>query len=298
MTQPNSAGARFRAALQSERPLQIVGVINALGALLAQRAGFGSLYISGAGVANASLGMPDLGMTTLDDVLADVRRITRATDLPVLVDADTGWGDTSGIQHTVTSLIEAGAAGLHLEDQVEQKRCGHRPGKVLVSDEAMVDRVEEAVAARTDPQFVIMARTDAYTVEGLDCAIQRSLRYVEAGADMIFAEAMADPTEYQQFTRRVPVPVLANLTEFGRTPLFTLDQMREVGVGIVLYPLSALRAMNQAARQVYDAIRQDGTQSKMLPAMQTRDQLYDLLDYHRYEQQLDQRLQQDPDHGS
>ncbi|MAE67617.1 MAG: methylisocitrate lyase [Phycisphaeraceae bacterium] len=286
----STAGARFRRALEAERPLQVVGAINALSALLAERAGFLALYLSGAGVANASLGRPDLGVTTLDDVRTDVRRITGTTNLPLLVDADTGWASTSGIDGTVRGLEEAGAAGLHLEDQVELKRCGHRPGKRLVDDEQMAARIASAVAARTDPSFVVMARTDACSVEGLDRAVERARRYVAAGADMIFAEAMAELDEYRRFADAVEAPLLANLTEFGKTPLFTLDQLRDAGVRLALYPLSAFRAMNRAADQVYQAIRTTGGQHDVLTAMQTRAELYDLLDYEASESRADAEL--------
>ena len=279
---------RFRAAVQNEQPLQIVGAINAICALLAERAGFNAVYLSGAGVANASHGLPDLGLTSLSDVVEDARRITSATDLPLLVDADTGWSEDEGIEATVCALIGAGVAAMHLEDQVSIKRCGHRPGKQLVTDEQMCDRVKTAVDAREDDSFVVMARTDAYSVEGLDRAIQRAGRYIDAGADMIFAEAMTTIEEYQRFTQAVSVPVLANVTEFGQTPLFTTEQLHEAGVGLALYPLSAFRAMNQAAKRVYQTIRGEGTQKSVLDSMQTRDELYELLDYHRYEQEVDQ----------
>ena len=288
MTSANSstAGERFRAAVDGERPLQVVGTINALCALLAERAGFRTLYLSGAGVANASHGLPDLGVTTLHDVLEDARRITAVTDLPLLVDADTGWGSRLMIQRTVRELIRVGAAGLHLEDQIDSKRCGHRPGKQLVSAAEMTDRLKTAMDARSDPEFVVMARTDAVAVEGLDSAIQRSIQYVDAGADMIFAEALTSLDEYRQFTSAVSVPVLANITEFGRTPLFTVDELRDVGVRLVLYPLSAFRAMNAAAMNVYQTLRTSGTQRERIESMQTRDELYDLLGYHAMEQDL------------
>jgi methylisocitrate lyase len=286
-------GTRFRAALADERPLQIAGTINAYCALLARRAGFRAIYLSGAGVANASFGLPDLGITTLNDVLADVRRITGACDLPLLVDADTGWGGAFSIARTVRELTRAGAAALHLEDQVAAKRCGHRPGKALVPPEEMSDRIKAAVDARPDPSFVLMARTDAYSVEGLSAAIDRARRYVESGADMIFAEAMTTLEEYRQFTQASHVPVLANLTEFGKTPLFSLEQMREVGVAMVLYPLSAFRAMSAAAARVYETIRRDGSQKDLADSMQTREQLYDVLGYHEYEQKLDELFARD-----
>jgi methylisocitrate lyase len=286
-------GTRFRAALADERPLQIAGTINAYCALLARRAGFRAIYLSGAGVANASFGLPDLGITTLNDVLADVRRITGACDLPLLVDADTGWGGAFSIARTVRELTRAGAAALHLEDQVAAKRCGHRPGKALVPPEEMSDRIKAAVDARPDPSFVLMARTDAYSVEGLSAAIDRARRYVESGADMIFAEAMTTLEEYRQFTQAIQVPVLANLTEFGKTPLFSLEQMREAGVAMVLYPLSAFRAMSAAAARVYETIRRGGSQKDLLDSMQTREQLYDVLGYHEYEQKLDELFARD-----
>ncbi len=283
-----SAGARFRAAMQRERPLQIAGTINAYCALMAQDAGFQALYLSGAGVANASYGVPDLGITTLNDVLEEVRRITGATNLPLLVDIDTGWGGAFVIGRTIREMIRAGAAAVHLEDQVGAKRCGHRPGKSLVNAAEMSDRVKAAVDARDDPAFVIMARTDAYSVEGLAPAIERANQYVEAGADMIFAEALTTLGEYVEFVRQVKVPVLANLTEFGRTPLFSLDELREAGIAMSLYPLSAFRAMSAAAMNVYRAIRSAGTQRDVLPTMQTREELYRILKYHGYEAKLDE----------
>jgi methylisocitrate lyase len=283
-----SAGERLRAALAEENPLQIVGTINAYSALLAERAGFKAIYLSGAGVANASFGVPDLGITTLNDVCEDVRRIAGACPLPLLVDADTGFGAAFSLARTTVELIRAGAAGMHLEDQVQEKRCGHRPGKALVSSREMIDRIKTAVDARTDAGFVIMARTDAHAVEGQSAAIARAQHYVEAGADMIFAEALTSLDEYQQFTAAVRVPVLANLTEFGKTPLFTLTDMRGAGVRIVLYPLSAFRAMSRAAESVYEAIRGDGTQQAVLERMQTRAELYDVLGYHEYEKKLDE----------
>lgn len=284
----SSAGERLRAALAIETPLQVVGTINAYSALLAERAGFRALYLSGAGVANASFGLPDLGITTLNDVCEDVRRIAGATELPLLVDADTGFGSAFNIARTTRELIRAGAAGMHLEDQVQSKRCGHRPGKALVSADEMVDRIKSAVDGRADDAFVIMARTDAHAVEGQSAAIERAQRYVEAGADMIFAEALTTLDEYRQFTSAVRVPVLANITEFGRTPLFTVEQLQSVGVQLVLYPLSAFRAMSRAAEVVYQAIRRDGTQQAVLERMQTRAELYEVLDYHAYENKLDE----------
>jgi methylisocitrate lyase len=288
MTGPTtSAGARLRAALLEERPLQVVGAVNAYSALLAERAGFRALYLSGAGVANASFGLPDLGITTLNDVCEDVRRITAACALPLLVDADTGWGAAFNIARTSHDLIKSGAAGLHLEDQVQAKRCGHRPGKALVPTEEMVDRIKAAVDGRTDEAFVIMARTDAHAVEGQPAAVARALSYVEAGADMIFAEALTSLAEYREFARAVAVPVLANITEFGRTPLFTVAELAGAGVGLVLYPLSAFRAMSQAAAVVYGEIRRAGTQQGVLEKMQTRAELYEVLRYLEYEQKLD-----------
>ena len=289
-----SAGHRFRAALAAEKPLQIVGAINAYCALLAQDAGYRALYLSGAGVANASYGLPDLGITTLNDVLEDVRRITRATDLPVLVDADTGWGGAFMIGRTVSELTRAGAAALHIEDQVQAKRCGHRPGKALVGSGEMCDRVKAAVDARADASFVVMARTDAYSVEGLAAAIDRAGAYVAAGADVVFAEAMTALDEYRDFTRQVAAPVLANLTEFGRTPLFSLDELRQAGVAMALYPLTAFRAMSAIAQQVYRTIRAQGTQQPMLASLQPREELYRILGYEAYEQKLDALFAKEP----
>jgi methylisocitrate lyase len=293
MNPTSSAGARLRAALEAERPLQVVGTTNAYSALLAERAGFRAIYLSGAGVANASLGVPDLGITSLNDVCEDVRRITSVTELPLLVDADTGWGTAFNIQRTCADLIKSGAAGLHLEDQVAAKRCGHRPGKALVSAGEMVDRIKAATDGRKDPQFVIMARTDAHAVEGQQAAIDRALAYVEAGADMIFAEALTTLDEYRQFTAAVNVPVLANITEFGRTPLFTVQELAAAGVSLVLYPLSAFRAMARAAEAVYGSIRRDGTQQAVISRMQTRAELYEVLRYHDYENKLDQLFEKD-----
>jgi len=278
---------RLRRAVAEESPLQVVGAINAYHAMMAERVGYRALYLSGGGVAAASYGLPDLGMTSLNDVLADVRRITYVTELPLLVDIDTGWGGAFNIARTVKEMIRAGAAGAHIEDQVLAKRCGHRPGKAIVSKEEMVDRVKAAVDARTD-DFVIMARTDALAVEGMDAAIERAVACVEAGADMIFPEAIRDLAQYRQFVDAVGVPVLANITEFGATPLFTTEQLGGVGVGLVLYPLSAFRAMNKAALAVYEAIRRDGTQQNVVELMQTRMELYDYLGYHAYEQKLDE----------
>ncbi|MCA1798410.1 MAG: methylisocitrate lyase [Xanthomonadaceae bacterium] len=287
MPKPQSAGAKLRAAVVAERPLQVVGAINAYSALLAERAGFRALYLSGAGVANASFGLPDLGMTGLGDVCEDIRRISAATDLPLLVDADTGWGSAFNISRTVSEMIRAGAGGLHLEDQVAAKRCGHRPGKALVASAEMCDRIKAAVDGRADPEFVVMARTDAHAVEGQQAALDRALAYVDAGADMIFAEALTTLDEYRAFTKAVPVPVLANITEFGKTPLFTVDELGEAGVQLVLYPLSAFRAMSRAAEMVYGALRQHGTQQEVVDLMQTRDELYEVLGYHDYEKKLD-----------
>ena len=287
MTMP-SAGAKFRAAVQDEKPLQVVGAINAYHARLAERCGYRALYLSGGGVAAGSLGVPDLGISTLDDVLTDVRRITDATSLPLLVDADTGFGSAFNIARTVRSLIKFGAAAMHIEDQVQAKRCGHRPGKEIVPREEMVDRIKAAVDARTDAGFVVMARTDALAVEGLQAAIDRAAACVEAGADMIFPEAVTELGMYRKFADAVAVPVLANITEFGSTPLFTVEQLRSAHVGLVLYPLSAFRAMNRAALNVYRAIRSDGTQQNVLDTMQTRAELYEFLDYHSFEAKLDQ----------
>lgn len=291
-----TTGERFRRAVEQQQPLQIAGTINAYCSLLARQAGFEAIYLSGAGVANASYGKPDLGLTSRADVVADVHRIASACETPLLVDIDTGWEEeTGGIAQTVVEMIAAGAAAVHLEDQVCAKRCGHRDGKVLVSCEEMVRRIAVATGARTDASFVIMARTDAYSVEGLEAAIERSERYVEAGAEMIFAEAMKNLEDYRRFCQSISVPVLANLTEFGKTPLFTLSEMREVGIRLVLYPLSAFRAMSQAALSVYEAIRNDGTQQAVLPIMQTRQQLYEVLRYEQYERQIDEQLAKEQD---
>ncbi len=283
-----SPGQRFREAIDAERPLQVVGAINAYSALLAAGAGFRAIYLSGAGVANASFGLPDLGITSLNDVCEDASRITAATELPLLVDADTGWGAAFSIARTTRDLIRAGAAGMHLEDQVQAKRCGHRPGKELVSADEMSDRIRAAVDARGDAGFVVMARTDAHAVEGQQAAIDRAAAYVEAGADMIFAEALTSLDEYRQFTRALAVPVLANITEFGRTPLYTTAELRDAGVRLVLYPLSAFRAMSRAAIDTYGAIRRDGSQRTAVERMQTRAELYEVLGYHAYEQKLDE----------
>ena len=298
MTQ--TAGARFWQALEQERPLQVVGTVNAYAALLAKRAGFKAIYLSGAGVANYSHGLPDLGMTTLSDVCEDIRRITYISDLPLLVDADTGWGSAFMIGRTIREMIRAGAAGCHMEDQVSVKRCGHRPGKALVLAEEMADRIKAAVDARSDDQFVVMARTDAHAVEGLQAAIDRAGAYVVAGADMIFAEALTTLDEYQAFTSAIKVPVLANLTDFGKTPYFSAAELEKVGVRIALYPLAATRAMAAAADTMYRTIRVEGTQRGVVGAMQTRDDLYEVLGYHEYENKLDelfvdQGLTKDPD---
>src|ERR1700678_2521937 len=288
LTPTPSPGARLRAAVRAERPLQAVGAITAYTARMAAAVGFKALYLSGGGVAANSLGVPDLGVSTMDDVLTDIRRITDACDLPLLVDADTGWGGAFNIARTVKSFIKFGAAGLHIEDQVQAKRCGHRPGKEIVSKQEMVDRVKSAVDARTDPGFVIMARTDALAVEGIEAALERAVACVEAGADMIFPEGMTDLAMYRRFKGAAKVPILANITEFGQTPLFTRDELGSVGVDIVLYCCSAYRAMNAAALKTYEAIRRDGTQKGVLDTMQTRADLYKYLDYHRYENKLDE----------
>jgi len=287
-----SAGARFRAALEAESPLQIVGTVNAFTAMLAERAGHKAIYLSGAGVANASFGLPDLAVTTMNDVAEDVRRICSATDLPLLVDIDTGWGSAFMIGRTIREMTWSGAAAVHMEDQVAVKRCGHRPGKALVESGEMCDRLKAAVDGRIDEQFVIMARTDAHAVEGQQAAIDRAAAYVDAGADMIFAEALTTIEEYQQFTDVIKVPVLANLTEFGKTPLFTTDELAAVGVAMTLYPLSAFRAMSAAALSVYETIRNDGTQKAVVEKMQTRMELYDVLGYQAYEEKLDDLVQE------
>ena len=283
-----SAGARFRAAVAAERPLQIVGCIYAYAARMAERVGFKAIYLSGGGVAAGSLGLPDLGITTLDDVLTDVRRITGVTALPLLVDADTGFGSAFNVARTVRSLIASGAGAMHIEDQVQAKRCGHRPGKAIVTRAEMVDRVKAAVDARTDPEFVIMARTDALAAEGLEAALDRVAACVEAGADMIFPEAVSDLAVYRRFVEAVPVPILANITEFGVTPLYTVDELGDAGVRLVLYPLSAFRAMNAAALAVFETVRRERTQKRVVSAMQTRAELYDFLGYHAYERKLDE----------
>jgi methylisocitrate lyase len=283
-----SAGSRFRAALAQEKPLQVAGAINAYTARLAQATGFRALYVSGGGVAANSLGMPDLGISTMEDVLIDVRRITDASALPVLVDIDTGWGSAFNIARTIREMIRAGAAAVHMEDQVGAKRCGHRPGKELVSTQEMVDRIKSAVDAKTDPQFVLMARTDALAKEGLDAAIERAQAYVAAGADMIFAEAVTELEQYTKFRKAVGVPILANITEFGQTPLWTRDELGAAGVDMILYCCGAYRAMNAAALKVYETIRREGTQKSVVPTMQSRADLYKFLDYHSYEQKLDE----------
>ncbi|MDE2367210.1 MAG: methylisocitrate lyase [Betaproteobacteria bacterium] len=290
-----SAGFRFRTALAQEKPLQVAGCINAYAARLAESAGFRALYLSGAGVAVASLGVPDLGISTLDDVLTDVRRITDVTELPLLVDADTGFGASAfNIARTVKSLIKSGAGAMHIEDQVQTKRCGHRPGKALVSEMEMMDRIKAAVDARTDPDFVVMARTDALAVEGLQAAIDRASAYVEAGADAIFPEAVTGLETYRKFAAAVNVSILANMTEFGVTPLYPVEELAQAGVSIVLYPLSAFRAMSAAALNVYRTIRAEGSQRSVVAAMQTRAELYEFLDYHAYEEKLDKLFSEPP----
>jgi methylisocitrate lyase len=288
MTQTASPGARFRAAVAQEQPLQVVGAITAYAARMAQRTGFKAIYLSGGGVAANSLGVPDLGISSMEDVLIDARRIVDATGMPLLVDIDTGWGGAFNIARTIRSFTQAGVAAVHMEDQVGQKRCGHRPGKEVVSKEEMVDRVKAAVDARTEPGFVIMARTDAAAVEGIDAAIDRACAYVEAGADMIFPEAMKTLDDYRRFKAAVKVPILANLTEFGSTPFFTTDELREANVDIALYCCGAYRAMNKAALNFYETVLRDGTQKAAVPTMQTREELYDFLDYHAYERKLDE----------
>ena len=284
-----TAGEKFRKAVREEQPLQVIGAINANHALMARRAGYRAIYLSGGGVAAGSLGMPDLGISGLDDVLTDIRRITDVCDLPLLVDVDTGFGASAfNVARTTRSLIKFGAAAMHIEDQVGAKRCGHRPGKELVSKDEMADRIKAAVDARSDPAFVIMARTDALANEGLDAAIQRSISYVEAGADMIFPEAITDLPMYRRFADAVKVPILANITEFGKSPLFTVKELRSAGVGIVLYPLTAFRAMNKAALRAYETVRKQGTQKSLIPEMQTREELYEIINYHAYEQKLDE----------
>ncbi len=287
MSQLTSPGARFRAAVERERPLQVVGAVNAYFARLAERTGYQALYLSGGGVAACSCGIPDLGITTMEDVLIDAQRITNVTELPLLVDIDTGWGGAFNIGRTIKAMTRAGVAAVHIEDQVAQKRCGHRPGKAIVSQEEMVDRVKAAADAKIDPEFVIMARTDALAVEGLQSAIDRACACVEAGADMIFPEAMTELAMYRQFAEAVGVPVLANITEFGSTPLYTTEELGANGVALVLYPLSTFRAASAAALNVYQTLRREGTQKNVLGTMQSRDDLYDYLGYHAYEQKLD-----------
>jgi methylisocitrate lyase len=287
MSESNSAGARFRTALSEESPLQVMGAITAYAGLMAKRTGYKALYLSGGGVAANSLGMPDLGISTMEDVLTDARRIVDATGMPLLVDIDTGWGGAFNIGRTIRNFERIGVAAVHMEDQVGQKRCGHRPGKEVVPKDEMVDRVKAAADARTDPAFFIMARTDALANEGLERAIERAVACVEAGADMIFPEAMTSLEMYKKFAAAVKVPVLANITEFGSTPLFTVDELRGADVGLVLYPLSAFRAMNKAAQKVYEAVRRDGTQKNVVDIMQTRMELYDVINYHSFEQKLD-----------
>ena len=290
MTAPSylSAGAKFRAALAAEKPLQVIGAINAYTARMAEATGFKALYISGGGVAANSLGMPDLGISTMEDVLTDARRITDVTSLPLLVDIDTGWGGAFNIARTIRTFIKAGVAAVHMEDQVGTKRCGHRPGKEVVSKEEMIDRVKAAVDARTDPDFVIMARTDALAVEGINAAMDRACAYVEAGADMIFPEAMTELAMYKQFKQAVKVPILANITEFGHTPLYTREELASVDVDMVLHCCSAYRAMNAAALKIYKSIRAEGTQKNVIDIMQNRAELYEYLGYHAYEQKLDE----------
>ena len=283
-----TTGAHFRAAVAEESPMQVMGAITAYAGLMARRVGYKALYLSGGGVAANSLGMPDLGISTMEDVLTDARRIVDATQMPLLVDIDTGWGGAFNIARTIRSFINVGAAAVHMEDQVGQKRCGHRPGKEVVPSGEMVDRVKAAVDARTDASFVIMARTDAAAVEGIDAAIDRACAYVEAGADMIFPEAMKTLDDYRRFKQAVKVPILANLTEFGTTPFFTTDELRTAGVDIALYCCGAYRAMNKAALHFYEAVRRDGTQKNVVDALQTRDELYDFLGYHAYEDKLDE----------
>ncbi len=290
MSKSSSAGAKFKAALAAEKPLQIVGTINAYSAILAEQSGFKAIYVSGAGVANASYGIPDLGITNLNDVLKDVRRISNASSLPILVDIDTGFGTAFNIARTIKEMTKAGAAAVHIEDQISAKRCGHRPNKSVVSTDEMVDRLKVAVDAKTDPDFVIIARTDSLASEGLDSAIARAKAYVAAGADMIFAEAVTELDQYRQFAKAINVPILANITEFGLTPMFTVDELSKAGVSLVLYPLSAFRAMSAAALNVYQTIRTKGSQKDVLNTMQSREELYKYLNYDQYEQKLDKLL--------
>ena len=289
----NSPGSLFRQAITQEKPLKIAGTVNALCAKMAEQCGFKALYLSGAGVANASFGLPDLGITTLNDVLEEARRITNATALPLLVDIDTGFGTSLNISNTIKNLEKCGIAAVHIEDQVSTKRCGHRPGKMLVHTQEMCDRIKSACDGRNNNSFVIMARTDAYAGEGLDSAISRSLAYIDAGADMIFAEAIPKLNDFKKFCSQVPVPVLANMTEFGKTPYIHEDEFRDAGLAMVLYPLSAFRAMNLAALNVYKEIQQKGTQKDILDNMQTREELYEILDYHKYEKQIDELHKKD-----
>lgn len=289
----NSMGSRFKTAVKDNKPLQVLGAVNAYSAMLAQTAGANAIYLSGAGVANSSYGLPDLGMTSLPEVLEDARRITEACSLPLLVDVDTGWGHAFNIARTVKLMEKTGVAAIHIEDQVLAKRCGHRPNKAIVSIKEMADRIKAAVDARQDPDFVIMARTDAYAVEGMNAAIERAELCVELGADMIFPEAMTALDEYQKFTQHIKVPVLANITEFGKTPLFTREELARAGISLILYPLSAFRAMSFAALQTYKIIVQHGTQKSLLDSMQTRSELYEVLKYHHYEQKLDQLMEEE-----
>lgn len=291
----SSMGKKFKTAIKENKPLQVLGTINAYTAMLAEASGAQAIYLSGAGVANASYGLPDLGMTDLSQVLEDVRRVTEASSLPLLVDVDTGWGHAFNIAKTVKRMERSGVAAIHIEDQVLAKRCGHRPNKAIVSQKEMGDRIKAAVDARQDPDFVIMARTDAYAVEGMNAAIERAALCVELGADMIFPEAMTTLEEYKIFTQAIKVPVLANITEFGKTPLFTREELDSAGVSLILYPLSAFRAMSQAALTTYQTILQKGTQSSILDKMQTRNDLYDILGYHKYEQKLDQLMEEEND---
>ena len=293
VTMTTLPGTAFRSALQAESPLQLVGTTNPYHAIMAKTAGFHALYLSGSGVATASYGLPDLGITTLDNVLEDVRRITSAVDLPLLVDVDTGWGGAFMIARTITEMARAGASGVHIEDQVQAKRCGHRPGKQVVSTAEMCDRLTAASDARTYDDFVLMARTDAIAVEGVDAAIERSVAYVGAGADMIFAEAVTDLGDYERFSDATGVPILANLTEFGQTPSFTVDELRSVGVAIALYPLTAFRAASKAAESVFKTLRNSGTQKDIIGDLQTREELYEYLDYHSYERKLDELFEAD-----
>ena len=297
MNRTNSAGARFRAALAAETPLQVMGAITAYAGLMARRTGYKALYLSGGGVAANSLGVPDLGISTMEDVLTDARRIVDATGMPLLVDIDTGWGGAFNIGRTIKAFQNVGVAAVHMEDQVGQKRCGHRPGKEVVSTAEMVDRIKAAVDARTDPDFVIMARTDAAAVEGLDAAADRAAAYVEAGADMVFPEAMRSLDDYRKVKAAVEVPVLANLTEFGATPFFTTDELRDAGVDIALYCCGAYRAMNKAALHFYETVRRDGTQKHIIDTLQTRAELYDFLGYHAYEDKLDALFAQEKKEG-